>query len=351
MTSLVTVIVTAYNVEPYVGQALESVLAQSHEPLEVVVVDDGSTDRTGAVCSRFADRIHYVRQANRGAAAARNTAIRHARGELLAFLDGDDLWDREHVATQVAAAVRFPLSGLIASNGIEFAGDRIVKPSLLTSVGADLIRRSTTPVWHGTCYAELLAGTPISTASQVMVPRRVFEAVGLWDSRFRVSHDYDLYLRIAARFPITLVGHSSVNWRRRSDGLSGPDDLRYFNWRRDVAAILRKQLATADPAHRPLIQHLLQARVGEIALETYYRGHRRDRLWAIGYLTRLAVTSRRPHLVIPYLAGLICPAPIRRLGARRARRVTGLSMPGRSATETAFASRDTAGLCHPLDRD
>jgi glycosyltransferase involved in cell wall biosynthesis len=91
----VSVITPAFNAAPYVRETLDSVLAQTFTDFEVIVVDDGSTDETAAIVDWYAQRdprVRVVRQANRGIAAARNTAIAHARGRFLALLDSDDLW-------------------------------------------------------------------------------------------------------------------------------------------------------------------------------------------------------------------------------------------------------------------
>ncbi|HXH20995.1 MAG TPA: glycosyltransferase family 2 protein [Dehalococcoidia bacterium] len=321
---LVSIVIPAYNVGPYIGATIDSALAQTYRPVEVIVVDDGSTDETASVCASFGDRIFYLRQRNRGAAAARNTGLRHAHGEFVAFLDGDDLWDPRTVATQVDAVQRFPDSGLVAVDGVEFDDSgTVLSSTLMPPAGRALLARAGVSVWHGYCYADLLDGTPVSTSSQIMVPARVFQTVGDWNSRFPVSHDYDLYLRIAAHFPITLVAATLVRWRRRPTSLSGPPDLRFFNWRKDTAAILREQLRSGPRAFRGAVKRSLHRAALEIAKEAYYRGHRGHRLWAARYLLRLARTSRQFHLVTPFLAGLFAPAAIRRLAGRRVRALTG----------------------------
>jgi len=101
-TPLVSCIVPVFNGERYLGEALDSILAQTYCPLEVAVVDDGSTDGTAAVVASYGDRVSYLRQPNAGPAAARNRGLGAARGELIAFLDADDLWHPEKLARQMA---------------------------------------------------------------------------------------------------------------------------------------------------------------------------------------------------------------------------------------------------------
>jgi glycosyltransferase involved in cell wall biosynthesis len=99
---LVSCVVPVFNGERFLGETLRSVLDQTYRPIEVLVVDDGSTDGTAAVIAAHGDRVTAIRQANRGEAAARNAGWRAARGDLVAFLDADDLWEPEKTARQVA---------------------------------------------------------------------------------------------------------------------------------------------------------------------------------------------------------------------------------------------------------
>jgi glycosyltransferase involved in cell wall biosynthesis len=100
--ALVTCIIPVYNGERYLGEALESILNQTYGPLEVIVVDDGSTDRTPDVVTSYGSRVAYRRQANAGAPSARNLGIGAASGEWIAFLDADDLWHPEKLSKQLA---------------------------------------------------------------------------------------------------------------------------------------------------------------------------------------------------------------------------------------------------------
>src|SRR5437879_7719954 len=132
-TPTVRFVSSTYTPASYIGPALDSVFAQSRPPAEVIVVDDGSTDETSERIAPYRDRLVYIRQPNQGVAQARNTGVRTARGDLLAFLDGDDLWEPEKLARQVAAACAPPDSGLIAVNGVQFSETRLTRESLFPS--------------------------------------------------------------------------------------------------------------------------------------------------------------------------------------------------------------------------
>jgi glycosyltransferase involved in cell wall biosynthesis len=102
MKPLISCIVPVYNGERYLREALDSIFAQTYRPLEILVADDGSTDRTPGIVAGFGDRVRYLRQENQGPAAARNLGIRAATGNFIAFLDADDLWHPEKLARQMA---------------------------------------------------------------------------------------------------------------------------------------------------------------------------------------------------------------------------------------------------------
>ena len=102
MSPLISCIVPVFNGELYLAEALESILNQTYRPLEVIVVDDGSTDGTAAVAASYGDRVRYFRQENSGAPTARNVGLGAARGAFAAFLDADDLWHAEKLERQMA---------------------------------------------------------------------------------------------------------------------------------------------------------------------------------------------------------------------------------------------------------
>jgi glycosyltransferase involved in cell wall biosynthesis len=99
---LISCIVPVFNGETYLGEALDSILAQTYQALEIIVADDGSTDGTPAIAARYGNQIRYFRRNNAGASAARNLGLSVARGEFVAFLDSDDLWHPEKLARQLA---------------------------------------------------------------------------------------------------------------------------------------------------------------------------------------------------------------------------------------------------------
>ena len=118
----VSVIVPVYNGALFVSQAIESILAQSHQPMEIIVIDDGSTDNTEDIVKRFGGLVRYQYQANSGTSVARNHGVRLSHQELLAFLDADDLWPADKLAKQVATLSDDESVDLVWGNVVEFVG-------------------------------------------------------------------------------------------------------------------------------------------------------------------------------------------------------------------------------------
>jgi glycosyltransferase involved in cell wall biosynthesis len=301
----VSIVVTTYNQAMYVDEAVESALSQSYANREVIVVDDGSTDGTIVVLERFGERITLIRQQNAGVAGSRNRGVRAAKGDLIAFLDGDDRWHRDKLSQQVEAFRRFPQAGLIACNArhVDTVG-QILEDSLFPMAVHRLCQGERCIL--ASCVANLIHENLIYSTSQVMIPRKIFDEVGVSDTTFPVASDYDLYLRIAYRFPIVFIVDALADWRYVPSGVSGPMALRRLRWSEDILAVLRKHTRLAPPAWRALLRETLVIETREAARRAYYYGRDRDAKWARTYLSRLLFSSRR-LVVAAYLTGVILP--------------------------------------------
>jgi glycosyltransferase involved in cell wall biosynthesis len=182
--SIVSIIIPAYNQAHYLAQAIQSALEQTHRDLEVIVVDDGSTDDTAAVVQGLTDpRVRYLRQENRGLSAARNTGLRHTGGDFVSFLDSDDQFLPSKLELLLAELDRHPEAGLAAGQAIpvDQAGQPIGKV-FDKSLSAEDVR--------------LLLGNPLHVGS-VLLRREWQERVGLFDESLRSYEDWDMWLRLA----------------------------------------------------------------------------------------------------------------------------------------------------------
>ena len=313
MNPLVSVVVTTYNQAAFIEETIRSVLAQTYQPLEIIVVDDGSTDDTPARIAPYERELVYVRQKNEGVAGSRNTGIRKARGELIAFLDGDDLWDPEKLAVQVEVAGKHPDSGLFVVDGLEFDAGGTISPSLFFEPWCQEIPEGS--VVSGRFYRQLLNGTFITTTSQVMVRAKVFETVGLSDGQFERASDYDLYLLIASRFDVTLIKKRLTLWRYTPGSVSGPRSRRSFRYMPEDIAILKKQLSRSQGEDRVLLQGVVKKRLISAVERLFYYGQREDRCFATRILLKLWAENITRHFIPVYIAGLWCPESVRsRLG-------------------------------------
>ena len=226
----VSVIMPAYNGSAMIGEALRSIEDQTYRDLEVVVVDDGSTDDTARIC-RDRPGLRLISQENRGTAAARNRGIREARGGLIAFLDQDDLWAPDRLAAQVPILEAEADVGLVFSNFDAF-GD-LSEHQGVRFDDAKVIDR----ISGGMAFASLFRKNLIHPAT-VLVRKDCLDEVGPFDESIYFE-DYDLWLRIARRFPIRYVPAPLASVRHHEG-----------NKRSDAVALQRSALHIVERAAR-----------------------------------------------------------------------------------------------------
>jgi glycosyltransferase involved in cell wall biosynthesis len=197
---LVSAVVPAYNAMGHIGDCLASVFDQrSPFALEVIAVNDGSTDGTLEKL-RGTPGLTCLTQDNRGPAAARNSGIRHARGEFIAFLDADDLWPQDKLCKQVELLQAHPDAALCFGDCRQFEDGR-ARPQTLFEEGGHGERTWGKAPYVSDPYIHLLQSNFITTGS-VVVRRRVLEEVGGFDESLRLVEDLELWLRIARRHPV-----------------------------------------------------------------------------------------------------------------------------------------------------
>ena len=193
----VSVILPTFNRGWVVTEAVESVLDQDYANLELIVIDDGSTDGTKGLLSRFGDRIAVIRQVNRGVSAARNAGIRASSGELIALLDSDDTWLPGKVTAQVSFFSNHPDALVCQTQEIWIRNGVRVNPGKRHRKQAGMI------------FERSLALCLVSP-SAVMMRSSLLDEVGLFDETLPACEDYDLWLRIAWKHPIRLIDRPLV---------------------------------------------------------------------------------------------------------------------------------------------
>lgn len=292
----VSVVIPVFNGAKYLRHTIESVLAQSYPEIEIVAVDDGSSDDSPHILKGFDNRVRVIRQPNFGVAVARNRGILAARGDCVAFLDQDDWWRPEKVSRQVAC-LDDPSVGLVHTHTIYF-------DDLRQEVSAPLDPEAHPEEYVGWCYEKLLFGNAICNSS-VIVRRELFARSGLCDLQIagNTVQDYDLWLRLAriTQFayvaePLTVFRlHPAQGTVNRRMMLREQIKVRKRHWR-DVPPPLRRAFA------RRLAQ--LYDLLGSYELD--YRDHRAARAAFAESL------SWWPHwrAAALWLASLLPPQPV-----------------------------------------
>ncbi len=201
----VSVIICIYNGERHLREAIESALAQTYPSVEIVIVNDGSTDNTESLCRSYEGRVVYISQKNRGLAKARNRGINESRGDYIALLDHDDLWRPDKLEKQMNLFVQNPELGLVYSNYFQIDPDsRIIERKSAED------RR----MKRGWVIPDLYEHNFVGNAT-VVIPKQVLDQVGLFWENLSYSLDWDLWLRIAFKYPVDFVDEPLASWRWR----------------------------------------------------------------------------------------------------------------------------------------
>jgi glycosyltransferase involved in cell wall biosynthesis len=203
MQTTISCVVPVFNGERYVAEALESIFRQTHPVAELIVVDDGSEDRTPDVVAEFGDRVRYIRQANSGAPAARNRGLRESSGSFVSFLDADDLWQEEKLASQLARFECLDDLDVCVGHARNFWVEELREEERLYEG-----RRRSRPI-------------PAYVSSTMLARRNVFEEIGSFDPELRHGHDVEWFIRAAEHgVVIDLIPDVVLYRRMHSAGIS-----------------------------------------------------------------------------------------------------------------------------------
>jgi glycosyltransferase involved in cell wall biosynthesis len=237
-TQLVSVVIPTFNRSGYLPRAVESVLGQQGAEVEVIIVDDGSTDDTAAVVERLAAgwgaRVRYLRQDNAERSVARNNGLRRARGEFVAFLDSDDLWRPNHAQACLAVLNQRPeAAAAYGEYGLVAADERVVRDwvSRPASTGSDFLRNL--------CLKRL-----ILHPTEVVLRRSALNGSDVFDPEIPGAEDWLLWVSLATRVPFCRVGIPTV-WMRIHPGGTFGNPAKFV---RSLMLAAEKVIATGTPA-------------------------------------------------------------------------------------------------------
>ncbi|WP_293132070.1 glycosyltransferase family 2 protein [Microcoleus sp. bin38.metabat.b11b12b14.051] len=214
---LISVIIPAYNAEEFIAKTLDSVLSQTYQNIEILVVNDGSTDTTAEIVESFAQkdrRIILLQQSNAGVAAARNLAIQKSQGEYIAPIDADDIWYPQNLEKQVECLIESePSVGVVYSWSVDINEQDLLTGGFYNSTIA------------GEVYTALVYKYFIGNASSSLIRRACFEKIGGYNCQFKLENaqgceDWELHLRIAEHYEFQVVPEYLVGYRQIASSMS-----------------------------------------------------------------------------------------------------------------------------------
>lgn len=243
--ALVSVIIPTYNCEPYIADTLRSVLEQDYRPIEVIVVDDGSTDRTSEIVASFDAPVRLLRQANRGVCVARNRGFEESQGDFICFLDHDDHWFPWKLRCQIEAFESSPETGVVFTSFGRWIPEAGRFPDAATLDPGNAGELQIDPDFSGWIYHQFLLDCWALT-STAMIRREALERCGGFDPKLPYSEDWDLWLRLSRAYPFIKLNRASTLYRQHPD--QGNRKLRPVDYRTQLLedASRRWGLASAD---------------------------------------------------------------------------------------------------------
>ncbi|MDH7445524.1 glycosyltransferase family 2 protein [Aquimarina sp. 2201CG14-23] len=235
-TKLISVIIPAYNAEDFISDTVHSILQQQYDNIEIIVVDDGSSDLTATICKSLP--VTLIRQQNKGVSAARNTGLEAANGDLIAFLDADDLWCDDKLKNQIALLAQSPSSSFVLglSTAINIDGIPITEPQFVLSLGT------------------------------ILVIREVFTKVGGFDTALDFGEDIDWFLRIMEAGYLCVIDPNPVlKFRRHENNITNDRAKTNQFFLRAIRHSLQRRRDNKEITQNPLDNLLSQLKELDIA--------------------------------------------------------------------------------------
>lgn len=300
---LVSVVVPSYNRAHLICDALDSICLQTHRPIEVVVVDDGSEDDTEAVVADWTKAhtnseftLLYLSQPNLGGNAARNTGIKSAKGEFIGFLDSDDCWHETKLEKQLASMA------MSVKNGAVYCGVQHI--DFLTGKQLEPTKRHYP---EGELLEQLIVKDVTAPTSTYLVKKEVFDNVGLFDESLAARQDWDMWIRISTCYEIGVVAQPLVDFREHQGPRTSSDPQREI---KAYARIMQKY------AH---VREAQSFSVRQAAKASYYRRmgrvclhHQSLKLKSLTYYIKALATWPFDFDNIAAILGWFLPKKLRR---------------------------------------
>ncbi len=217
---LISVVIPCYNAQAYLAEAIESALNQSYTHIEILILDDGSTDDSPRIAKSYKNenRLIYLHQENSGLSSARNLGIRHSSGKYIALLDADDRWEPYKLSRQMETFQTAPSCGMVFTDYSTFDSQGLRDSRRNADHHAGIVE-----------YSQLLSRSNFIYPSTVLIRRSVFDVCGSFDESLRSIEDYDMWLRIAQKFKVRGIREPLTAIRIHEHNMSGniPVMLKY----------------------------------------------------------------------------------------------------------------------------
>jgi glycosyltransferase involved in cell wall biosynthesis len=288
---LVSVIIPAYNASSWIVETIDSVLSQDYQNIEIIVIDDGSTDDTRNIINTFGNDVKYFYKNNGGQSSARNLALKYAKGKYVAFIDSDDLWETNKLSLQVE---------LLESTGLKWVySDGIAFDS---STKLELFKFSQkSEHYKGDILVNLFKSCFIPMPS-VIVNNEVFQKVGFFneDNRFRNREDWEMWIRIAESYPVAYISKELVKYRVHKNSVTGTESLIQ---RLNGNILVIEQAVQRNPYHLEKYQN-------QVLSELYYSVARALAIQGNSQNAKLffaKAIKQKPFSIIFYVSWLLAP--------------------------------------------
>ncbi|MEC4819458.1 MAG: glycosyltransferase [Scytonema sp. PMC 1069.18] len=235
---LISVIIPAFNGEKTIFYTIESIINQTYKNLEIIVVNDGSTDSTLEIVKRFSDcRLHILSYSQTGVAASRNRGLNKANGKFVSFIDADDLWTPEKLEDQFKVLQEHPQAAVAYSWTDYIDGEgKFVKSGQRVTATGDV-------------YNQLLLGNFLENGSNPLIRREAMDTVGGFDESLAATQDWDMWLRLAACYEFVVVPKAQISYRISANSMSA-------NFLRQEAASLQVMERAFSHEKAQSLQHL-----------------------------------------------------------------------------------------------
>lgn len=232
----ISVIIPAYNAEQTILETIKSVRQQTFTDLEIIVLDDGSTDKTLELLQNVEDnRLKIFSYENSGVSVARNRGITHATGEFISFIDADDLWTSDKLELQLAALQQNLEAGVAYSWSTSFIDGREKTAFLHAPV-----------FFEGYIYDKLLVNNILSNGSNILVRRQAIESVGKFNPTLKYGEDWEFYVRLAAKWHFVLVPKHQILYRQSSTTTTSKVEI----LEREALKVIEKLFQAAPPKYQ-----------------------------------------------------------------------------------------------------